>query len=121
MTDIYNTTILCEDCNRKTTKGFITKNGYKIRTWECDSCHKRWFHPLDLQEYNNFEKIKHKEFKVKLRFVGNSYAVSIPREIIDFQEEISKEIDKILYMSLEEPEKLSIFFSKRIKKILNNK
>lgn len=121
MTDIYNTTILCEDCNRKTTKNFIIKDGFKIRSWECNNCHKRWFHPLDLQEFQNFEKIKHKEFKVKLRFVGNSYAVSIPREIIDFQEEISKEIDKILYMSLEEPEKLSIFFSKRIKRMLNNK
>ena len=76
---------------------------------------------MDLQEYNNFEKLKQKEFKVKLRFVGNSYAVSIPREIIDFQEEIAKEIDKILYMSLEEPEKLSIFFTKRIKRVLNPK
>ncbi len=121
MSDIYNTTILCEDCNKKTVKNFILKDGYKIRTWECTTCHKRWFHPSDINEYNNFEKIKHKEFKVKLRFVGNSYAVSIPREIINFQEEISKEIDKILYMSLEEPEKLSIFFSKRIKKILNSK
>ena len=120
MSDIYNTTILCEDCNKKTTKGVIVKEGFKIRTWLCEGCGKKWFHPADLQEYNNFEKLKHKEFRVKLRFVGNSYAVSIPKEIIDFQEEITKEIDKILYMSLEEPEKLSIFFSKKIRKVLNN-
>ena len=121
MADIYSTTVLCEDCNRKTTKGFAIKDGFKLRLWECMSCHKKWFHPLDLQEYNDFEKLKHKEFKVKLRFVGNSYAVSIPREIIDFQEEIAKEIDKILYISLEEPDKLSILFSKRIKKVLSTK
>ena len=90
MADIYNTTILCEDCNRKTIKSYIIKEGYKIRTWECTICGKRWFHPLDLQEYNNFEKLKQKEFRVKLRFVGNSYIVSIPREIIDFQEELRK-------------------------------
>ncbi len=121
MNDIYNTTVLCENCNKKTTKGIIIKEGFKLRTWECSTCGKRWYHPLDLQEYNNFEKLKNKEFKVKLRFIGNSYAVSIPKEIINFQEEITKEIDKIIYMSLEEPEKLSIFFSKRIKKVLNNK
>ena len=121
MGDIYNTIILCEGCNRKTTKGIVIKEGFKIRTWMCDKCGKKWHHPLDLQEFNNFEKLKHKEFKVKLRFVGNSYAVSIPKEIIDFQEELSKEIDRMLYMSLEEPEKLSIFFSKRIRKVLNNK
>src|SRR3989344_3454562 len=117
MADIYNTTILCEDCNRKTIKSYIIKEGYKIRTWECTICAKRWFHPLDLQEYNNFEKLKQKEFRVKLRFVGNSYIVSIPREIIDFQEELRKEMDKILYISLEEPEKLSIFFTKKIKRV----
>ena len=120
MKDIYDTTILCEGCDKKTSKGFIIKNGSKIRMWECKDCSRRWYQPLDIQEYNNFQKIKNKQFRVKLRFVGNSYAVSIPREIIDFQEELRKEIDKMLYMSLEEPEKLSIFFSKKIKKILNN-
>ena len=117
MNEIYNATVLCDDCNRKKTKGYAIKDGFKLRLWECLSCHKKWFHPLDLEEYHNFEKLKHKEFKVKLRFVGNSYAVSIPKEIINFHEEIAKEIDKILYMSLEEPEKLSIFFSKRIKRL----
>ena len=40
-------------------------------------------------------------------------------QIINFQEEIDKETDKILYIRLEEPDKLSIFFSKRIKRVLN--
>ena len=119
MSDIYNATILCEDCNKKTTKGITFKDGFKLRSWDCNNCGKRWFHPLDLNEFNNFEKLKHKEFEVKLRFVGNSYAVSIPKEIINYQENITKETDKILYISLEQPDKLSIFFTKRIKRYVN--
>jgi hypothetical protein len=49
--------------------------------------------------------------------VGNSYTISIPREIIDFEEEL-QEINKILYLSLEEPEKLSIFFRKELRKFM---
>ena len=118
MQDIFETTIVCDQCNKKTSKTYNIKDGFKLRVWKCDNCKKTWYHPSDLQEYNEFKKIKDKTFKVKLRMVGNSYTVSIPREIIDFQEEIQNEIDKILYLSLEEPEKLSIIFKKHIRRLM---
>ena len=118
MEDIFNTTILCNNCNRETKKSYIEKEGFSIRARECPQCKKTWFHPADLQDYENFLKLKNKNFQVKLRYVGNSYAVSIPREIIRFEEEKQQEVSKIIYMSLESPEKLSLFFSKKVRRIL---
>ncbi len=95
------------------------KDGFKIRTLECPECKKQWYHPLDLQRYKNFRTLRDKEFRVKLRMVGNSFCVSIPKEIIEFEEKfarLEKEIDNLIRMSLEEPGKLSLFFQRGIKK-----
>ena len=115
MEDIFNHEILCRVCNIKTIDADVNRGGYRLRAKRCPKCSKLIYHPLDLKEYENFNKLKNKRFQVKLRFVGNSYAVSIPKEIIDFQEEFHREINKLINMSLEEPEKLTLFFSRRIK------
>ena len=117
MADLFNTTILCEDCNKKTNKNELYRDGFRLRYWECDNCNKKWFHPLDEEEYKNFQLLKQKEFQVKLRMVGNSYTVSIPREIIDFEEDFHRELNKLINLSLEEPGKISIFLRKRIRKV----
>lgn len=117
MEDIFNHTILCNECNIETVKDAVYKDGFKIRIKKCPKCNKEIPHPLDLQEYENFSKIRNKRYQVKLRMVGNSYAVSIPREIIEFQEEMDREINKLINMTLEEPEKLSLFFSRRIRRL----
>ena len=117
MADLFSTTILCEDCNRKTTKNELYKDGFRLRYWECNNCNKKWFHPLDEEEYKNFQRLRQKEFQVKLRMVGNSYTISIPREIIDFEEEFNRELTKLINLNLEEPGKISIFFRKKIRKV----
>ncbi len=121
MPDIFETTIICDNCDRKTIKNQFYKEGFRIRIWECPNCGKRWYHPEDKQDYEDFHQLKQKQFQVKLRMVGNSYTVSIPREIIDFEEEFNREFNKLLNLTLEEPGKVSIFFNKRIRKIFNNK
>lgn len=118
MEDLYYNTILCTNCNKKTVKTAVIKDGFKIRALKCPNCNKEWYHPLDMQRYKNFQELKNKEFSVKLRMVGNSFCVSIPKEIIEFEERfalLEKEIDNLIRMSLEEPGKLSLFFSKKIK------
>ncbi|MFH1592276.1 MAG: hypothetical protein ABIB47_02835 [Candidatus Woesearchaeota archaeon] len=117
MEDIFNHTILCNKCNLETKGTTIYKGAYKLRAKECPNCGKIIYHPIDLEEYKNFNNIKNKQFQVKLRLVGNSYTVSIPREIIEFQEEMHQEINKLISMSLEEPEKLSLFFTRRIRSL----
>jgi len=59
--------------------------------------------------------LRKRHFDVKLRLGGNSFSVTIPREIIDFEEkfiQIEKEMDKMMRLSLEEPGKVSIYFRK---------
>jgi hypothetical protein len=114
MKDIDHATITCNKCNIAAEKALIQKEGFNLRAWKCPSCQDQWVHPLDLEEYNRFKRMTQKTYSVKLRLVGNSYAVSIPREIIDFQEEMFTEMDKIIRMSLETPEKLSLFFTKKM-------
>jgi len=113
MADLFDNKILCKDCDRVMTKGFCIKDGFKIRFLQCPKCHSRTFHPVDKKEYDDFNEIKKKEWNVKLRMVGNSYAVSIPREIIEFEEQFQREMNNIIRMTLEEPTKLSLFLTKR--------
>ena len=47
--------------------------------------------------------------------VGNSFSVTIPKEIIDFEEEFFKleeEMNNIMRLTLEEPGKINIYFKK---------
>jgi len=115
MSDIFNATVLCDRCNTKMQKTLIVRNGFEVRALQCLDCSKIYLHPEDEQKLNQFERLKGKSFQVKLRMVGNSYTVSIPREIISYQDEIQKKLNRMLFMALEEPEKLSIFFRRRIK------
>ena len=103
MEDLFNQTILCKHCNKEMQKGKAQKEGYTIRALQCTSCNKRIYHPADLEELKQFQKLKNKEFKVKLRLVGNSYIVSIPREIIQYQEDLQNDTTEIIRMYLEEP------------------
>lgn len=114
--DIFDATILCEKCNKKAKPLVIYKDGVKIRTKVCPKCGRKWYHPIDIQEYKEFEKLKEKEFSVKLRMIGNSFCVSIPREIIDFQEEMMKEINEMIKMSLDSPKQLTLYFNKKIRR-----
>lgn len=119
MKDIFNTIILCNECNSPTEKTHIQKESFQLRAWICPKCRQQWIHPADQTEYEDFQKLRNKTFEVKLRMVGNSYAVSIPREIIDFETEVlnmQRMMNRVIRMSLESPEKLSIFFTQRTSK-----
>ena len=106
MKDIFDSKVLCDKCNTLTTKKTMIKDGFKIRVLECPKCGSILYHPSDMEKYNEFSKIKKKQFNVKLRMVGNSYTVSIPKEIIDFFSEEEErdpfqEIDKRMKEDME--------------------
>jgi len=94
MKDIFDGIILCQECRRQMKKGQVFKDGFRIRFAYCNNCNERLWHPGDISEYEHFKDLKRKEFKVKLRLVGNSYAVSIPREIINFIQDIERDFSK---------------------------
>jgi ribosomal protein L37AE/L43A len=127
MRDIFENAIVCEDCDRKTERGAIQKAGFQLRFWKCASCGKIWYHPADLKDYEDFNKLRRREFAVKLRMVGNSWAISIPREIINFQDaaeraveshfasmrQMSERMNKMVRLCLEGPGKIGLFFGEQ--------
>lgn len=113
-TDIFqDTKILCSKCNKETKPITLEEKGFKIRAKECVLCGKTWTHPGDMKDFEQFQKLNQRQFNVKLRMVGNSFSVTIPREIIAFEEkfaQIEKEMDQMMRLSLDEPGKLILRF-----------
>jgi hypothetical protein len=110
MEDLFDNTVLCKNCDIKMMKGNILRNGFNLRLLNCCDCSNKIIHPEDLKEYEGFQNLKKKHFRVKLRFVGNSYAVSIPREIIDFMSEQEKKMNEMVDLSYEEFGRISLHF-----------
>ena len=94
----------------------VTKNGFLFRTLQCSTCNNKIVHPNDKQEYQHFLHIKNKKFDVKLRMVGNSYTVSIPREIVNFINEQNKVMDDMVRLNLDRMNRLSLEFDKLYRK-----
>lgn len=112
MADLFNNIILCRECGKEMRKETILKSGIPLRIAFCEKCKKKEYHPLDLQRLREFQQIKQKPFRVKLRMVGNSYAVSIPKEIIDFFEDAEKLTEEV-EMQFAEFDKLMLSFNQK--------
>lgn len=114
MTDIFDTTILCKKCNKPMEKTIVNRNGLELRAVKCSRCGDTIVHPADLNGLENFNDLKGKRFNVKLRVVGNSHAVSIPKEIIDFMEHhhrsMKKQMDDMVSMCFKDFDTLSLRF-----------
>lgn len=110
MEDIFDHTILCSKCNKKMQPTLLTRNGFNLRIIKCSNCGKSIIHPEDKKEYEEFIRLKQKEYNVKMRMVGNSYAVSIPREIVDFMHEQENVMNNMVKLCFEEAGKISLAF-----------
>ena len=108
--DIFDNTILCKKCDSKMKNAKLVRNGFILRMVMCPKCHSKLIHPVDEQEYDRYINLKNKEFKVKMRLVGNSYAVSIPKEIVSFMNEQSKIMDEMVKLCFEDCGRLSLNF-----------
>ena len=112
MADIFDNTILCGNCNIKMKKVEVVKNRFILRAVICPRCNGKIIHPADEQEYNRFINLKNKEFRVKMRLVGNSYAVSIPKEIVSFIREQEKIMGDMVRLCFEDFGRVSLNFGK---------
>lgn len=117
-TDIFDNPILCNKCNSRMKKVGIEKNGFIFRAMVCPKCNEKIIHPVDEYEYNRFINLKNKEFRVKMRLVGNSYAVSIPKEILSFMNEQKRMADDMVRLCFEEMGKLSLNFNENHRKLI---
>lgn len=112
MADIFDNTILCKECDKKMKKTEVARNGFLLRVVVCSDCGKKIIHPSDKQEYDRFINLKNKEYKVKMRLVGNSYAVSIPKEIVSFIKEQERIMNDMVKLCFEDFGRLSLSFNK---------
>lgn len=105
-----NIDVLCKKCKVPMGRGMSHRNGFKLRIFQCPKCKAHYFHPTDLEHYEQYVKLKEKEYKMKLRMIGNSFCISIPREIIRFNH--IKE-DSFVSLSMQDQERVGIIFRKR--------
>jgi len=110
MADIFDNTILCNKCNIKMQKAKVVKNRFLFRAVVCPKCQSKIIHPVDEEKYNRYLNLKNKEFNVKMRLVGNSYAVSIPKEIVSFIQQQEKIMNDMVRLCFEDVNKLSLKF-----------
>ncbi len=119
MTDIFDTTILCKKCNNKMEQEVIEKDGADLRAVKCQNCEDMIIHPADLNSFEHYKNLKGKIYNVKLRMVGNSHAISIPKEIVNFMNEMHRrarrEMDDMVKLCFEDFKKLSVFFGEEFK------
>ena len=111
MKDIFDAKVMCENCDKAMKPTLISKNGFNLRAVKCSECGEVIVHPVDKNEYNEFMRLKEKEYSVKMRMVGNSYAVSIPREIVDFMKEQENMMDDMVKLCFEEAGRVSLSFN----------
>jgi len=89
----------------------VKRNGFNLRAVSCKRCNETIIHPEDKSEYEEFVRLKKKDYEVKMRLVGNSYAVSIPREIVSFMREQERMVDDMGRLSFEDAGRLSVLFN----------
>ena len=109
-TDIFDTTIICKNCKKKMAHTILNKNGAQLRAVECPKCKDKIIHPADLHAQEKFNNLKGKTYNVKLRIVGNSHAISIPKEIVNFIREQEKAMDDMVRLAFDDMHKLSLEF-----------
>ncbi|MEX0920369.1 MAG: hypothetical protein WDZ69_02185 [Candidatus Pacearchaeota archaeon] len=110
MADLFDNKISCRKCDKEMKKAKVVRKGFLLRAVVCPGCGEKIIHPSDEQEYNRFINLRNKEFKVKMRLVGNSYAVSIPKEIVSFIREQEKVMDNMVRLCFEDFGRLSLNF-----------
>ena len=124
MKDIFDAKISCKECNVEMKPTIVEKLGFRLRAVKCSKCGDKIIHPADLNKLENYNNLKRKTYSVKLRMVGNSHAISIPKEMVDFindaQRQMSMNMNDMVKLAFEDFGKLSVNFldieDRRLKK-----
>ncbi len=114
MKDIFDAKILCKGCNLEMKPLTIEKQGFRLRAVQCPKCEEKIVHPADISNLRHYNDLKRKTYNVKLRVVGNSHAISIPKEIVDFinnmNTRMSKHMNDMVRLCFEDFGKISLRF-----------
>ena len=114
MTDIFDTQIVCKQCQCEMQHTVVSKEGFELRAVQCPQCKDKVIHPADVHAIAEFDALRGKTFMVKLRMVGNSHAISIPKEIVDFMNEqhrhAKRQMADMVRLCFEDARRLSVRF-----------
>ena len=114
MKDIFDAKISCKDCSVEMKPFEFYKSGIKLRAVQCVKCGDKIVHPADLNKLKRYTDLKGKTYNVKLRMVGNSHAISIPKEIVDFindtNRRVSRHMDDMVKLAFEDFGRISLDF-----------
>jgi hypothetical protein len=71
-------------CGGNTEKTVIKWRNFPVRAWKCKKCGEEILHPLDAQKALELAKaVKKGELTVKVRRVGRSLTMTIPKKLAD--------------------------------------
>jgi hypothetical protein len=101
--------VLCKKCKVPMDRGTTTKDGFQLRIFQCPKCKTAYYHPTDLEKYEQYKLLKERHFNMKLRQIGNSFCISIPSEIIKFSH---IQENSFVSISMEDPENVRLIFHK---------
>ena len=74
--------IPCE-CGDMAGKSAIKYKSYEVRGWICKKCGKEYIHPEDSLKISKLEALKKNGIRVKVRTVGQSLVITLPKELVD--------------------------------------
>ena len=72
--------IPCE-CGSMASKSAVKYKDYEVRGWICKKCKKEYMHPEDSIKISRLEELKKSGIKVKIRTVGQSLVITLPKEL----------------------------------------
>ncbi len=89
----------------------IIREGFLLRAMICQNCKENIIHPIDEAKFNKYKNLRSKQYFVKMRLVGNSYAVSIPKEIVAFMQQQEQIMDDMVKLCFEDFGRVSLKFN----------
>ena len=74
--------IPCE-CGGMASRSTVKYKDYKLRGWVCKKCKKEYIHPEDSLKISKLVALKKSRVKVKIRTVGQSLVITLPKKIAE--------------------------------------
>lgn len=72
--------IPCE-CGDMASRSSVKYKDYEVRGWTCRKCRKEYIHPEDSLKISRLEALKKSNVRVKIRTVGQSLVITLPKKI----------------------------------------
>lgn len=94
---------LCGKLAKPTRK--MNLEGYSVRGWECLSCGEKFINPEDANFVLAIKKLEKEKLKGKITKTGNSYALRLPKKLVD---SVGYKVGDVVEINLKGPKKIEL-------------